>query len=232
MAVNKISIRPISHVKQLFVRKGRRPHKVPCGLFRGLTLLLDLQTQTQLYLGLWERETHKYIKEAARTCEWVVDVGAGKGELCLYFLKSSKAARIWAFEPQTAETDIFWRNLALNGEQDTARITISNKFVGTKMDSNHIQLDSLQVETNNLGFLKIDVDGKEVDVLKSGELLLSHNQVCVLVETHSRQLEEECVDLLTLWGYTVLIVKNAWWRFIIPEQRPCPHNRWLWARRA
>jgi len=25
------------------------------------------------------------------------------------------------------------------------------------------------------------------------------------------------------------IIKDAWWRVIVPEMRPIEHNRWLWA---
>ena len=28
-------------------------------------------------------------------------------------------------------------------------------------------------------------------------------------------------------GYAVTVIKNAWWRVFVPEQRPIPHNRWL-----
>jgi hypothetical protein len=159
----------------------------------------------------------------------MVDVGAGKGELCLYFLKSSRAKNIIALEPQDSEIEIIRSNLALNGEQDNRGITISNKFVGTAEDSQFTPLDALDVDKGKRGFIKVDVDGYELDVLKSGETLLSEGIVDLLVETHSKRLEEECLEWLESKGYTCKIANNAWWRFAVPEQRPVPHNRWIWA---
>jgi hypothetical protein len=49
------------------------------GLFRGSVLDLDLQHEGQLYVGLAEAETHRYIRRAAHQCSWVIDVGARAG---------------------------------------------------------------------------------------------------------------------------------------------------------
>lgn len=233
MSINQTRVRPLSWIKRRLVKKGRRPYKVRIGLFRGLVLDLDLQHQTQIYLGLWERETHEYLREAAGSCDWVVDVGAGQGELCLFFLKNSRASRIIALEPQDSEANIIRTNLSLNGARDSRVVTISNKLVGTVADAAHTSLDALDLERTQRGFIKIDVDGYEVDVLKSGERLLSEGSVSLLIETHSKRLEDECIEWLDNKGYRCHIIDNAWWRFIVPEQRPwTPHNRWLWATRA
>ena len=100
MSINSSRLRPLSAVKQLVVgNKGRRPYKVYFGLFRNLVLNLDLQHQTQVYFGLYERETYKYINRISDNCKWVIDIGAGTGELCLYFLKNSQAEKIIGVEP-------------------------------------------------------------------------------------------------------------------------------------
>lgn len=229
MSINQTRVRPLAWVKRRLVKGGRRPYKVQVGLFKGLILNLDLQHQTQVCLGLWEQETYSYLRKAAATCEWMVDVGAGKGELCLYFLKNSQAERIVALEPQDSEIEIIESNLALNGEQDNHIVTISDKFVGTAEDPTHTSLDALDVDQGRRGFIKVDVDGYELDVLRSGERLLSEGDIDVLVETHSKPLEDECIGWLESRGYGCEIVNNAWWRFAVPEQRPIPHNRWIWA---
>lgn len=232
MSINNIP-HPLSRLKQLFVKKARQPYKVRFGLFRNLILNMDLQYEMQVYSGLFERETYKFIQKAACSCEWMIDIGAGKGELCLYFLKNSHAEKIFAFEPQERETDIIKHNIVLNGEQNSQRIVVSNKYVGTSTDINFVSLDSVELDWKKRGFIKIDVsDGFEMDVLRSGASLLSEGNVDLLVETHSKQLEYECVEWLRSKGYSCKIIKNAWWRLIIPEQRPLPHNRWLWATRA
>jgi hypothetical protein len=124
-------MRSVARAKQLFVAGGKRPRRVPFGIFCGLRLNLDLHHETQIYLGLWEHETHDLIRMAARRCSWVIDVGAGKGELCIYFLKRSLVESVLACEPNEYETDLFKANLLLNGYSDTDRIGIFNKLVGT-----------------------------------------------------------------------------------------------------
>lgn len=232
VSVNQTRIRPLAWVKRRLVKSGRRPYRVHLGLFKGLTLNLDLQHQTQVYLGLWEQETYSYISKAATSCEWMVDVGAGKGELCLYFLKNSHAECIIALEPQDSEIEIIKSNLSLNGEQHNLAITISDKFVGTAGGPLYTSLDALDVDQSKRGFLKVDVDGYELEVLNSGDKLLSEGNVDLLVETHSKSLEKECLEWLKKKGYRCEIINNARWRFAIPEQRPIPHNRWIWGTRA
>lgn len=183
----------------------------------------------QVYLGLWERETYSYLREAANTCRWMVDVGAERGELCLYFLKKSQAERVIAFEPQSSAVETIRSNLLMNGEQDNQAVTISSSFVGTADDPRYTPLDALDVEKGKRGFVKIDVDGYELDVLRSGEQLLPEGNVDLLVETHSKRLEDECLEWLWERGYRCQVIRNARWRFVVPEQRPTPHNRWLWA---
>ena len=108
-----------------------------------------------------------------------------------------------------------------------SKVVISNQFVGT--DSGHACLDDVPVDREKRGFIKIDVDGAELDVLQSGESLLSSDRIDLLVETHSQKLECACERLLTGFGYRVRVVKNGWYRAVIPELRPTQHNRWLWA---
>lgn len=232
MNINQIRFRPLSWVKQRLVRNERKPYRIPIGLFKGLVLNLNPQHQTQVYLGLWERETHQHLKSVLSDCDWMVDVGAGQGELCLLFLKRSPAKRVIAFEPKVSNSAIIETNLAANGEQSNHAISVSNKFVGTDNDTTHVALDDLRLNKRLRGFIKIDVDSYELDVLRSGERLLSSGNIDLLIETHSEQLENECIEWLERRGYQCMILNNAWWRLIAPERRPrVDQNRWLWVSR-
>ena len=70
---------------------------------------------------------------------------------------------------------------------------------------------------------------RELSILQSGERLLVEAKPLLLIETHSIALERDCCSYLQSCGYNTKIVPNAWWRSMIPEQRPLDHNRWLWA---
>jgi hypothetical protein len=73
----------------------------------------------------------------------------------------------------------------------------------------------------------MDVDGGEEEVLDGAGAMLRTGQVRWLIETHSADLERACARRLTEHGYRVVLVRNAWWRALVPEQRPSSHNRWL-----
>jgi precorrin-6B methylase 2 len=229
--VNRRKLRPLSVLKRALVRGGQRPVRVPFGLFKGLTLNLDLAGEMQTYLGLWETETYGFIRAAAARCRWAVDVGAGSGELVLYLLLRSRSDEVHAFEPQEAEIAELRANLALNGLEEDRRVRIHRTAVSINPNPGFVALDSIGLDAQRPGFLKIDVDGQEMHVLQSGAELLSRGRVDVLVETHSATLESECTRFLEQLGYTCSLIDNAWWRVILPEARPIPHNRWLSAVR-
>ena len=72
-------------------------------------------------------------------------------------------------------------------------------------------------------FIKVDVDGGELDVLQSAESTLSQVPA-LIVETHSAELERACGRLLVDHGLRVTVVSQ---RKLGTEMRPIPHNRWL-----
>jgi SAM-dependent methyltransferase len=167
----------------------------------------------------------------AQSAEWFVDIGAGKGELCVFFAKLQRIKRVIAVEPDDVEIMTLRANLNYNGI-DLHRVEVLKKFVGTKKDADHIELDQLDISRVVRGLIKVDVDGFEFDVLQSGKNLFSEGNVDLLVETHSFELEKSCIEWLQVCGYNCKIIKNAWWRSIIPEQRPIAHNRWFFATRG
>jgi hypothetical protein len=84
-------------LKKVVVASGSVPRTIPFGPFKGLCLNIDLASQTQSYFGLWEFETHPYIRAALKEVNWLIDVGAGFGELCILFRKNF--CRVVAVEP-------------------------------------------------------------------------------------------------------------------------------------
>lgn len=227
MPTTNISFRPLSIIKRYLIKSGKKPVRVPIGLFRGLILELDLQSEMQIYLGLWEQETHSIIRRAANRCKWAVDIGAGKGELCLYLLRNSSVSAVVAADPNPTDAGTFAKNLRLNALSDDHRLTLHQCTVGTRFGD--ISLDEIGTGYIGRGFIKIDVDGLELEVLQSGDALLGAADIELLIETHSIDLERECIRWLNNRGYHCRIISNALWRLVIPENRSIAHNRWLWA---
>ncbi len=222
-----------SKLKAILVPSGREARTIKFGLYKGIKLDLDLQNQSQVYLGLSECETNSAIRRAASRAEWHVDVGAAKGEMSIYFSRLANIKRVVAAEPNPEEAATLRKNLTINGVVH-GRVELYEKLVGIGTGENvgdYIQLDELNIPLSERGFIKIDVDGFELDVLRSGRRLLSKGQADLLVETHSVQLENDCMAYLTNIGYFCEIIKNAWWRTFLPEQRPSAQCRWLFAER-
>jgi Methyltransferase FkbM domain len=160
-------------------------------------------------------------------------VGVGSRELCILAAKLKNVTRIIAIEPDQAMVKSLQANIDHNeilyNDILSGRIEIIEKFIGAQNSDKYITLDQLNIDHSLHGFIKIDVDGSEFDVLRSGQQLLSYTNVDILVETRSYELERNCVNFLENLGYTCRIIKPVWWRSLIPEQRPREHNRWLFA---
>jgi hypothetical protein len=88
---------------------------------------------------------------------------------------------------------------------------------------------SLTADLQGPVFILVDIDGGEFELLNSCGNGFDFRNCTWLIETHSRELEMNCARFLNEKNYKVTIIKNAWWRSVIPEKRPLEHNRWLYA---
>lgn len=78
----------------------------------------------------------------------------------MFFCLRVRASPVFAIEPWSP--DVLEKQIAIN---DARQIITMANYLGT--GENQIRLDSLPV-ADTKGFIKIDVDGAEVDVLESG----------------------------------------------------------------
>ncbi len=219
-------LRLLSRGKSLVVSPGTSPRTILTGAFRGLRLELDLRFETQVWLGLAEREVHKALRRLSKGIRTAFDIGAAAGEYALYFLRRTQAEKVFAFEPLDDFQQRMRRNLALNQMENNPRLVLSGQFV-TGNPATGCVLDSLLDDIASPTLVKMDVDGAEVDILEGASKLLRQPDTRWLIETHSVELEQRCVQLLQSAGYTTRIIPNAWWRWLVPEQRNPEHNRWL-----
>ena len=146
--------------------------------------------------GPWERETYRAISSAAQTAEFFVDIGAGKGELCAFFATLEGIRRIVAIEPDEVET--MSANLNHNEYSSWPRRSLEKVCWHEERCRSHREVDApTQFRHVVRRLIKIDVDGSEFDVLQSGKTLFSEGKVEVLVETHSFELEKNCLGSVT-----------------------------------
>jgi hypothetical protein len=180
-----------------------------------------------MYLGLYEREIHPWLRGMAGGVRTAVDVGASEGSYTLYFLLKTSATQVFAFEPLAESRDWLTRNLRLNELTADPRCVVSSKLVGRCDTEDECTLDDMSPMLEPPCLVKVDVEGAEGDVLAGATTLLKRRDVSWLMEVHSAELERECRTRFAAAGLRTTLVKNAWWRFALPELRPLEVNRWL-----
>ena len=202
------------------------------GLLKGLRFPLSLHNQAQVYLGLYERETHDWIVRLTDDIHTFVDAGANNGQLSTFALAKTDARRVLAFEPEVFQHESIRIAARANDVDDADRLRIYSWFLGDDTGEDVRPLDAFQDEIAYPCFLKIDVEGGETEVLRGATSVLQEGECRLLVETHAEAKEDECRSILRRLGYTTQVIDHAWWRAILPFERPRDHNRWLIAHRA
>lgn len=216
-------------LKPLLFRDVRKPIRVKGGPARGLVLQLNRRHELQKELGLWEREAHPIYRRYVKPGCTVFDVGAADGDSALMLGKLAFPGTVVALEPDADLRRRLAQNAALN--PDLPSIRIVPVAAGASDGDQIVTLDTLV--TGGVApapaFVKIDVDGAEVDVLEGMARLLETVRPVVFVEVHGTGLEQQCLLFLASRGYAARVIKNAWWRAFYPEHRSgcTTHNRWV-----
>ena len=186
---------------------------------------IDFAYQLRFYLGLFERELVPWYRRLCLPGSRSFDVGAREGYVTLLLARlSSPGGRAVAFEFDETEYHRLLRNVAANPhlqpppEASPARVTERSDGAAT------VSLDDAAYERYFVpDFVKIDVEGSELKVLRGAARLLSERRPHLVVETHSADLERACAESLGEHGYEPLVVQP---RRLFPEVR-AGHNRWL-----
>jgi hypothetical protein len=212
-------------IKRVVVPEGRQLRKVRGGVAKGMLMELDLLSQAQRYWGFDEREILNPVLRLSSTCKSLVDVGANDGYYTMAFLRSH-AERVVACEPGPS-VNLLLRNAVANGYKPDERFSIVSKPIGSGVGC--LSVADLVRDLPRPVFLKVDIEGGEADLLASAEACPFISELRWLIETHSRELERQCIAWLQSHGCKTKIIYNARWRILLPELRPIPHNRWLTA---
>lgn len=159
----------------------------------------------------------------------VLDVGAAFGSYTMCAL-SAGAASVWAWSPQDVpglckESDFFKATLELNGWSDRCKIYETGVYdrhgylhTGdqTITDEPREGWEIIEVEPldewadrelpvgTRIDWMKLDVEGAEVEVLRSGSKFIRAHMPNVLVENHAfkrASIEQEVRDVMLSMGY-------------------------------
>jgi precorrin-6B methylase 2 len=183
-----------------------------------------------MVLGRFEYEIANYFKRYIKHGSCCYDIGACAGYYSLAFTKLNTDGKVYAFEPYPDHYKIIKETIDYN--ELGKRIELFDYFLSnrTDTDSKTFSIDFLVFESNpklqKPDFFKIDVDGPEYDILLGAEKTIKEYSPKMIIEVHSKELEDNCINLLMKNDYKIKIVKQ---RKFFKEYRPLDHNQWICA---
>lgn len=146
----------------------------------------------------------RFLKEGST----VVDVGANIGDLTLPLARIvGPAGRVYAIESHPEYFNVLCANLALNGidntkpvnafvaaspDVDTGGVWGPYAYVSKRWKPDFLALDALDLPACDL--VKVDVDGKELEVLQSGEMQIERFRPVLYFENDQRELSPRLLE--------------------------------------
>jgi hypothetical protein len=126
------------------------------------------------YRDLYEKKEINFLNKKILKLNGAIDVGANIGFYSFFLLnKIVKNQLLYIFEPKIKLNSLIIKNCS-----PFSNFKIINKKAGIK--KNNVTLDS--VIKKRVDFIKIDVDGKELHVLKGAKKIIDNYKPKILVE--------------------------------------------------
>jgi len=170
------------HGKKLYWREGVRPYIIRKNVH---ALLLEQD----------DRSPHKYVIDEGINDAILVDVGAAEGCFTLDVIERISHAYLFECDPRWIKA------LEATFEPYKDKITIVNKYVGSNNDDNTVTLDEY-FSDKRVDYIKADIEGAEVDMLKGGAYTLKNKikevNICVY---HKPADFVDIEHILTYSGY-------------------------------
>lgn len=217
---------PLSIAKGAILPRAKQSRRLPFGIAAGIRIEIDFAVQTKMFLGMYEVELNKHLRRLVRPGYTSFDVGAQFGYDALVLAKLS-GARVASIECDAGVIPELRRNINSNPGLRN-QIELVDGFVAstTDIENGTVALDDLAYGGGLFvpDFIKMDIEGGELDALVGSRRILEERRPDLLVETHSAELEAECLDLVRSFGYRTTIVDA---RRFLPDYRPTEHNRWF-----
>jgi FkbM family methyltransferase len=152
--------------------------------------------------GQYSESEVSLMRQCLRDGGTAIDVGANIGDLTVPLARAvGETGRIYAIESHPELFNVLCSNLALNNLHNTKPINafVSDNedadtasrgwgkyaYIGRTWSPHHLALDSLELVACDL--IKVDVDGKELEVLHSGEMLIEKHRPILYFENDVRE---------------------------------------------
>ncbi|HEV2754300.1 MAG TPA: FkbM family methyltransferase [Actinomycetota bacterium] len=197
---------------------------VRAGPLRRMTLDIDPRVQADVVLGVYERGLSHHALGVLRDGHTAFDVGSHLGYFGLLMATAvGPSGSVVCFEPNDSLHAALEGNVERNRDLIPAKVSIARTAVGAVSGSttffkddhstrgrlgsdggSRVEVTTLDEAAEAFGtprFVKVDVEGSEVDVLSGGPRLLAARATGFGIEIHSPELGERCAALLREHGY-------------------------------
>ena len=216
---------------------------------KGLKFILNPReyVDRNIYLhGIYERRFLEFIDVTLKSKHTMLDIGANIGNHAIYLSDSFEI--IHAFDPNPEVAPLLHQNIAINqidnivvhhvGLSDANKTLPFNVNLGGNLGNSGFQQEgtaqSILLEAvrgddyladanvKNIDFVKIDVEGFELNVLRGLVRTIDHHRPVIAFECHAQNLDKKHLDEFKeiLKGYTFI------------ELRFAPHNASFFQRLA
>ena len=222
-----LMINTLHRIKNALVPDRTSYRRIPFGLARGCTLPINFQHHVRVYLGFSEREIRRLVRSCIRPGDRCYDIGASDGYYSLAFARMAAPGWVCCIEADQETARKLEETVSRNRDIGSELLVI-NSTIGDIVASGSETLDHMVLDAGLQppDFVKVDIEGAEYAFLKGAEQVISRFFPRMIIEVHSQLLERRCTEFLGERGYRCRIVSQAAW---FREERPIPHNEWLFA---
>lgn len=206
--------------------------RVRSGPLRGMTLAIDPRVQADVIVGAYERRLSRNVGGMLGPGDTAFDVGSHLGYFGI-LMATAVGARgsVVCFEPDPGLHGALEENVTRNRRLIPAQVSVAQLAVGASPGTmafetgGHstrgrlsdtgdakvevITLDQAVKRYGKPRFVKVDVEGGELDVLTGGPDLVASKDVSFGIEIHSDELGRSCRDLLETAGYECRFITEA-----------------------
>lgn len=227
LSQSRLGQRARSIVTQLSVKEGIQAHRIVAGPLRGCQIMTDRRHYRGYLLGTYEPDISRVLPSLIHPGMVVVDAGAHQGYFTLLLAHLvGPTGRVLAFEPNQENRDLLQQSVYLNHIPHVSAYAwaLSDKrgavsfVVGDSTSMGHIDITNKaehaqMVQTITLDefaevealptihFIKMDVEGHEIEVLHGMTQVLARWHPTMLCEFHSAELRAAGERILNEYGY-------------------------------
>ncbi len=152
-----------------------------------------------------ENSPHRYLDETFQVMEGdiVIDAGVAEGNFALCVVEKAKKVYLVECEHEWVEA------LEKTFEPWREKVVIIEKMLGNQDDDTHIMIDSF-VEEGEVNFIKLDVEGAEIDSLKGASKVLDNSKhaKCAICAYHRKYAEKDIRVFLEEKGFYTTTTKG------------------------